>query len=103
MFSVADVRCYNEILNLANVSVPHSKHSLLTRLNSHVQIIVYAPSNDIHNRVTIVLLSQQLFTVLYFLIKFTTLGLMFELDLPTKLCAKPCLVNDGSFFEMSFR
>ena len=49
---------------------------------------VYAYSSDIHNLATIVLLSQQLFMVLFFLIKFKTLGLMVEPDLVTKLCAK---------------
>ena len=49
---------------------------------------IYAYSNDIHNLATIVLLSQQLFMVLFFLVKFKTMGLMDEPDLATKLCAK---------------
>ena len=49
---------------------------------------VYSYSNDIHNLATIDLLSQQLFAVLFFLVKFKTLGLMDEPDLAAKLCAK---------------
>ena len=49
----------------------------------------YAYSDDIRNLATIVLLSQQLFTVLFSLIKFKTLGLMVE----------PDLANDESFFR----
>ena len=87
-FNVVDVRCCNQTFNLATVSVPHSKRSLPPRLNSHVHNYVYVYSNDIHNLATIVLLNQQLFTVLFFLVKFKTMGLMDERDLATKLCAK---------------
>ena len=53
-FSTVDVRCrhrcgrsmlqtfdVNEKLNIANVSVQHSKRSLPPRLNSHVHIIMF--------------------------------------------------------------
>ena len=53
-----------------------------------VSVYVYAYSNDIHNVSTNVFLTQQLFTVLFFLIKFKTLGLAVEPGLATKLCAK---------------
>ena len=49
---------------------------------------VYAYSIDIHNVATNVLLTKQLFTVLFFLVKFKTLGLMVDPDLAPKLCAK---------------
>ena len=87
-FNVADVQCCNETLNFANVSVPHSKHSTAKTEQPRTHNYVYAYSNDIHNLARIVLLSQQLFMVLFFLIKFKTLGLMVELDLDAKLCAK---------------
>ena len=41
-------------------------------------LYVYAYSNEIHNVATNVLLTQQLFTVLFFLVKFKTLGLTVE-------------------------
>ena len=49
---------------------------------------VYAYSNEIHNVATNVLLTRQLFTVLFFLIKLKTLGSMVEPGLAMKLCAK---------------
>ena len=49
---------------------------------------VYAYINDIHNVATKDLLTQQLFPVLFFLVKFKTLSLMVEPGLATKLCAK---------------
>ena len=101
MFSVENVRCCNQLFNVANVSVPHSKRSSFTaKPNSHAGPrehtcnYVYAYSNDIHNVATNYLLRQQLFNILFFLIKFKTLGLIVELDLA-------CLVNDGSFFGLS--
>ena len=48
---------------------------------------VYAYSNDIHNVATKDLLTQQLFSVLLFLIKFKTLSLIIEPSLAAKLCA----------------
>ena len=63
---------------------------------------VYAYSGDIHTVATNVLLTQQLFTVVFFVIKFKTLGLTIEPGLATKLCAKACVVNSGTFFKMSF-
>ena len=56
--------------------------------NSHVQMYVYAYSNDIHSLATIVSLSQQLFMLLFSLINFKTLVLMIEPDLAPELCAK---------------
>ena len=44
--------------------------------------------NDIHNVPTNVLLTQQLFTVLFFLVKVKTSGFMVGPCLATKLCAK---------------
>ena len=55
---------------------------------------VYGDSNDIHNVATSVLLTQQLFTVLFFLVKLKTLGLTLEPGLAAKLCAKALSVND---------
>ena len=97
-FNVADIRFCNETLNLANISMPYSKRSIPPRLNSHIYDYVYAYSNDIHNLATIALLSQQFFTVLFFLIKFKTLGLMVESDLATKLCAKVLSSKCRKFF-----
>ena len=74
---------------------------LLSVFTIQEHLHVYAYSNEIHKVGTNVLLTQQLFTVLFFLIKFKTLGSTFEPGLATKLCPRPCLVNDGSFFEMS--
>ena len=61
------------MLNVATVSVTHSKHSLMPRPYYYY---VYAQSNDIHNVATNVLLTQQLFMALIFLVKFKTLGYM---------------------------
>ena len=102
--NVADVQCCNQTFNLAIVSVPHTKRSLLPRLNSH---IITAKTEQprtqslwlciqqwyIPNRATIVLLTQQNFTELFFLVKFKTMSLMVELDIAAKLCAKALSSN----------
>ena len=49
---------------------------------------VSAVSNDIHNAVTNVLLTQQIFMVLFSLVKFKTLCLTVEPGLATKIRAK---------------
>ena len=54
----------------------------------HTDHYAYAYSNNDHNVATCVLLTQQLFTVLFFLIKFKALSLKVEWGLATKLCAK---------------
>ena len=70
---------------------------MLQTLACHVQNVLYQPrahsyvyvySNDIHNVATKDLLTQQLFTVLFLLIKFKTLSFMVEPSLATELCAK---------------
>ena len=81
------------MFNVANVSMLRSKRSSFTaKPNSHAgpraHSYAYASCNDIHNVATNDLLTQQLFKVLFFLIKFKTMGLMDEPDLATKLCAK---------------
>ena len=55
---------------------------------THTHSYVYAYKNDIHNVATKDLLTQQLFMVLFSLIKFKTLSLIVELSLATKLCEK---------------
>ena len=86
------------MFNVANVSVPCSKRSSFTaKPNSHAgpraHRYVYAYSNDIYNVATNDLLMQQLFKVLFFLVKFKTMGLMDEPDLATILCAKALSSN----------
>ena len=83
------------MFNLATISVPHSKRTLPPKLNSHV----HTYSNDIHNLATLVLLSQQIFTVLFFLVKSKTMG--DEPDLATKLCAKALFSNWRKLFSKS--
>ena len=93
-----------QTLNLATVSVPHSKRSLLCQdWTTSYAYYVYADSNDIHNLVTIVLLSQQVFKVLFFLVKFKTMGLMDEPDLAAILCAKALSSKWWKLFSKSCR
>ena len=86
------------MLNVANVSVLRSKRSSFTaKPNSlagrRAHRYVYAYNNDIHNVATNHLLMQQLFKVLFFLVKFKTMGLMDEPNLATKLFAKALSSN----------
>ena len=88
--TVADAQCCNQTINIATISVPHSKRSSPPKKNSQVHIIMFMHiyGNDTHNLATNVLLTQQFFTVLFFLVKFKTMGLTVEPGLATKLCAK---------------
>ena len=87
-FNVADVRSCNQRFNVATTKCCNCKMLFTSGLNSHVHIMFFAYSNDIHNNAINVLLTQQLFTVLFFLVKFKTLGLMVEPGLATKIRAK---------------
>ena len=49
---------------------------------------VYAYSSDIHNVAANVLLTQQIFCVLFFPVNFTILGLAVDTGLATKIHAK---------------
>ena len=59
---------------------------------------VFAYSNDIHTVATNVLLTQQLFVVLLFLLKFRTLGLTVEPSLATKIHVKALSSKSQTFF-----
>ena len=106
--TVSDVQCCKRLMLQTEVQSGNLKRTALRTLFTAktkqplTQNYVYAYSNDIHNFATIVLLSHQLLVVLFFLIKFKTLGV--ELDLVTKLCAKALsstCVNVEAFFNMS--
>ena len=80
--------------------MPCSKPSLLPCKTEQPRThYVYAYSNDIHTFATNVLLTQQLFKVLFFLVKFKTFGLTVELGLATKIRAK-ALEKTEAFFEI---